>query len=354
MSGEVVVYGATGFTGRLAAHAVERAGMPMVLAGRNRDSLEELSRELGGEHEIAVASHDDPDALSWMLAGTAALISTAGPFMEVGELVVAAAVERGVHYVDSTGEVEFMAQTHRRHDAAAREKDIAVVNACAFEYALGDCAVALALEDAPDAESVRASYYIPDKAVTRGTATTVLRALSGSASRRHKSEAAQVDFPEPVGRQWAVSHPGGEEEFLRRRRPDLKVRNMMNMPALAARTSAAMPVMASVLGLAPVRRAIEAGIKRMPAGPDVERRAAQEFVILVEVDPGEPSERRLVVSGVDPYGLTAEILARHASRLVAGKKLAAGVLSPAQALDPGQTLDSLADLGVRWEKLPPS
>ena len=73
-------------------------------------------------------------------------------------------------------------------------------------------------------------------------------------------------------------------------------------------------------------------------------------MILVEVDPDDDGRRRIVVEGADPYGLTGEVLARTAARLLAGKQRAAGVLSPAQAFDPVETLDSLADLGVSWRR----
>src|SRR5438876_951838 len=103
----------------------------MLLSGRNEESLRSLSSELGGEHPIMVARHDDPEALHRVASSAAVMVSCAGPFGEVGELVVAAAVEAGVPYLDSTGENRFMAETHRRHHALAQEKGIAVVNACA-------------------------------------------------------------------------------------------------------------------------------------------------------------------------------------------------------------------------------
>jgi len=209
----------------------------------------------------------------------------------------------------------------------------------------------IALAEAPDASEVRVTYYVPDKAVTRGTAQTMVRILSSDAARATSSRAEQVVFPGPVGKQWAVSHAGGEEEFLHRRRPGLKVTDLMNMPALVARSSAAMPIVASVLGLAPVRRLLDAGVQRFPVGPDAERRAAQAFVILVEIDPGRGKQRGVVVNGVDPYGLTAEILARSAARLASGKGRRVGVVSPAEAFDPVETLDSLAELGLSWKRL---
>lgn len=347
---DVVIYGATGYTGRLAAHAAERAGLPMVLAGRNRESLEKLADEFGGEHPIVVARHDDPDALLEMASAGKVLVSTAGPFMEVGELVVAAAVKAGVHYLDSTGEVDFMARTHRRHHDAAREKGIAVVNACAWEYVVGDSAVALAMAEAKDPVEVRVSYWMPKKAMTQGTARSGNGVLFSHRGDPGLFQAREVDFP-GVGKKWAVTYPGGESEFMRRRRPDVPTSTLMDMPGPVARGASILPRLAPLLSTKPVRAMINAAVSRMPAGPTDEERKVQEWLILVEVDPGTRKRSGVVVRGHDPYGLTGEILARGAARATSGRLLGSGVLAPSEAFEPAEMLDSLADLGVSWERL---
>ena len=347
---DAVLYGATGFTGHLAAHAMERAGISMVLAGRNRDSLNRMASEFDDEHPIAVARHDDPKALRELAAMGRVLASTAGPFAEVGELTVAAAVAEGVHYIDSTGETNFMAQTYRRHHATARDKGIVVMNSSAFEYVIGDCAVELALDGYPKARSLRVSYWIPDKATTRGTTASALGILFGEEGMKTRPVGRRIEFPPPAGTQWAVTYAGGEAELLPRRRSDVDISTLMNMPEAAARSTALLPALARVINFQPVQAGIRSAVRRMPEGPGAERRARQQWMVLVEVDPEHDGRRRIVVEGVDPYGLTGEILARTAARLVAGKQRASGVLSPAQAFDPAQTLDSLADLGVSWRR----
>jgi short subunit dehydrogenase-like uncharacterized protein len=347
---DAVLYGATGFTGHLAAHAMERAGVSMVLAGRNRESLARMAREFDNEHPIAVARHDDPEAVSELASMGSVLASTAGPFAEVGELIVAAAVAQGSHYLDSTGETDFMAQTYRRHHATAREKGVVVMNSCAFEYVFGDCAVELALDAFPRARTLRVSYWLPDKAVTRGTALSVLGILFGRQGMKTRAVGQRVDFPDPVGARWAVTYAGGEAELLPRRRPDVQISTLMDMPEMAARSSGLLPWLGGVANLPPVQAGLRAALQRLPDGPDEARRARQAWMILVEVDPEENGRRRLVITGTDPYGLTGEVLARTAGRLAAGKHRASGVLSPAEAFDPEETLDSMAELGVAWRR----
>jgi short subunit dehydrogenase-like uncharacterized protein len=125
----------------------------------------------------------------------------------------------------------------------------------------------------------------------------------------------------------------------------------MDMPQAVARSAGMLPLIAPLMASAPARAAMQRVVRRMPEGPTPGQRAKQEWMILVEVDPEDAGRRRLAVTGVDPYGLTGEVLARTAAKLVAGKQRAAGVLSPSQAFDPAETLDSMVDLGVRWRRL---
>jgi short subunit dehydrogenase-like uncharacterized protein len=123
----------------------------------------------------------------------------------------------------------------------------------------------------------------------------------------------------------------------------------MELPAPLARSAGIMPRLRPLLSLGPVQALMSAAISRLPAGPDPEQRANQEWLVLVEVDPGA-GRSGVVVRGVDPYGLTGEILARAAARVVSGQAQASGVLAPSEAFEPGAMLDSLADLGVSWER----
>ena len=320
----------------------------MVLAGRSPESLERLAAEFDGEYPVVVARHDDPEALARVALAGRVMASLAGPFGEIGELPVAAAVATGRHYLDSTGEVDFMAQTFRRHDRAAREKEIVVMNACAFEYVIGDCLTALAMQAYPEARELRVSYWLPDKTLTRGTARSAMRILASREGRKSAGKGVEIEFPEPAGRQWAVTYAGGELEFLRRRHPQLKVTTLMDMPAPLARSAWAMPALVPVIGLAPIRALMDAAIQRRPEGPDLARRAVQQWLIMVEVDPGDGRRQGVYGHGTDPYGITGEILARVAGRVLRGEHRATGVVSPAQAFEPEELLGSLADLGVEW------
>src|SRR5262249_45101180 len=104
----ILVYGATGFTGRLVVDEARRRGVEPVLAGRSRRALDELADAVGGA-EVRAADVAQPAALAGLFDGIAAVINCAGPFARLGEPVLRAAITAGAHYLDTTGEQLWMA-----------------------------------------------------------------------------------------------------------------------------------------------------------------------------------------------------------------------------------------------------
>ncbi|MBT8495426.1 MAG: saccharopine dehydrogenase NADP-binding domain-containing protein, partial [Deltaproteobacteria bacterium] len=137
---DVIVYGATGFTGRLVTSALTRRGLQVGIAGRDRRRLESLASELGDVSETRTAHIHTPGQLHGAFEDAKVVINCAGPFGRLGEPVVKAAIDTGSHYLDSTGEQAFIKSIYERYESAARKAEVCVVNSFAFEVALGDWA----------------------------------------------------------------------------------------------------------------------------------------------------------------------------------------------------------------------
>ena len=142
----ILVFGATGFTGQKIARELDRRGADYILAGRNPERLQRLATSLQGSTELRIAQAGEPESIERALDGVALVINTVGPFSDLGEEVVRAALARGVHYVDTTGEQAFIQSMENKFDELARRKEVVLCCALAFEYALGECAAALALQ----------------------------------------------------------------------------------------------------------------------------------------------------------------------------------------------------------------
>jgi len=141
---DIVLFGATGFTGELTAEYLSRAmfreRFRWAIAGRNLQKLERLKKRLCAinpavrqELGVLVADADDDDSLN-RLAGAARVVLTAvGPYMQHGEALLMACIEQGADYADLSGEPEFVNAMLQRHDEVAREKRLRIVNCCGFD-----------------------------------------------------------------------------------------------------------------------------------------------------------------------------------------------------------------------------
>lgn len=137
---EVIVYGATGFTGKLVAeHMLATYGAsdatPWALAGRSRGKLETVRREIGAPDSLplVVADASDPASLSAMAQSAEVVITTVGPYQLYGEPLIAACAEAGTDYVDLCGEPAWMAQMIAKYDAKAKASGARIVFSCGFD-----------------------------------------------------------------------------------------------------------------------------------------------------------------------------------------------------------------------------
>ena len=103
---DIIVYGATGFTGSLCVKYLKENYSDLVwgIAGRNQKKLEDLSKNLGINCKIFIADGNDLSALNEITKQTKVVLTTAGPFHRYGSKLVASCVENSTHYVDITGE----------------------------------------------------------------------------------------------------------------------------------------------------------------------------------------------------------------------------------------------------------
>jgi len=130
---DLIVFGATGFTGRLVADYIRSAAPPgqvrWAVAGRSRDKLEALA--LGVPSVVGDAL--DPAAMRALAARTKVVCTTAGPFARYGSELVAACAEAGTHYCDLTGEVQWMRRMIDAHHDRARTTGARIVHTCGFD-----------------------------------------------------------------------------------------------------------------------------------------------------------------------------------------------------------------------------
>ncbi len=148
---DVVIYGATGFTGRQAAryfanHAPDAGTLRWAIAGRNREKLELVHRSLPPDVGLIVADAKDTTAIEALVASTRVVLTTAGPYAAFGEPLLRACATRGVDYVDITGETVHVRRMIDRYHTTAERSGARIVPFCGFDSVPSDLGTLMLVE----------------------------------------------------------------------------------------------------------------------------------------------------------------------------------------------------------------
>ncbi len=331
--------GATGYTGGLVLQRARELGIPLRLVGRRRAALEEAA--VAGD-EIRIADARDDRALREAFDGASVVASLAGPFLRVGDLPVAAAIDRRAHYLDTSGEQAFAQLVYERYPGRAEAAEVAVLTSFGFDYVPGDLAARLAADGLEPLDEVIAAYAVTKMAASAGTRTTVGHVMGQHQVTWEGGELIRSGFGAstrmvtfPSGEHTVVEWGGTEPLTVPRHTQTQRARSYVRAPKAAARAAGLGRLVAPLVRLS----------GRVGGGPSESRRMKTQFAVVAEAR-GPKGGRRVTLSGRDVYGLTAELIARGAEALRAGEARGAGVLAPAEAFEVSTFLERLAPLLV--------
>lgn len=176
MSAPVIVYGASGYTGKLISWHLAEAGIPFIAAGRDQKRLEEQMARVpelkGASFECRAVSHDTA-SLAKLFAGAKVVYNVTGPFMQLGDPVVQACLEAGCHYLDTTGEADWMRHVRETYGAKFAAKGLLLAPATSYMWAAGNIAAEIALET-PGVDSLDI-LYLADSATSVASTKSFLR-----------------------------------------------------------------------------------------------------------------------------------------------------------------------------------
>jgi saccharopine dehydrogenase (NAD+, L-glutamate forming) len=378
---DLVLFGATGFTGALtadylAAHGPE--GLRWALAGRSIDKLEKERVRLGRpDLELVVADSADPASLADLARRTKVVATTVGPYVDRGEALAGACADAGTDYCDITGESEFVDRVYVAHHATAVSSEARLVHCCGFDSIPHDLGalftVGLLPRDVPiTLRGVVRAGGLP----SGGTFETALTGMSRTRQIRAASSARRRLEKRPVGRSsravsgkpqrdsvlgyWLLPLPTIDPAIVARSGaalasygPEFRYSHYAGMKSLPYAVGGAAVV--AGLGLASqVKLARDFLMSRYPAGdgPDPERREKSWFSVDF-VGEGGGQTVRTRVSGGDPgYGETAMMLAVSALSLAfdIDNPDVAGQVTTAQAMGANLTRRVQAG-GLKFEEL---
>ncbi len=356
MAGRIITFGATGFTGRLVAERLCAQGAAPVLAGRSEGPLRELAEKLGTEYRVADALRQN--SVFALLEPGDVLISTVGPFVKWGEPAVRAAIAAGGIYIDSTGEPPFIRRIFEELGAPADRAGAALLTAMGYDYVPGALAGALALEEAGDAAvRVDVGYFAFGAELSAGTRRSAVGIMLEDGYAFREGGLRPARFAEQMRSfhvrdkdRDAISIGGSEHYTLPAAYARLEEVNVhlgwfggLSRPLQAG--SLAGSVAMRVPGVRPALKAASERLVELGGGADGNG-AGVSWVVGEAYDGAGEKLATVQLSGVEPYTLTAGIIAWAAQRAAAQGVNGTGALGPITAFGLGALEQGCREAGL--------
>jgi short subunit dehydrogenase-like uncharacterized protein len=324
---KLMIYGAAGYTGGMAAENAASAGLPLVLAGRaeDRQNLEALADRLGAP--IRVFSLGDPDATQAGLADISVLLNAAGPFANTAEPLMSAAIRAGVHYLDFSAELD----TYREAlalDGLARASGVMLLPGSGGSVAMLGSLAAHAVARVENARSIRIALQVTGS-MSRGSmisaqqniVSETLRLIGGDLVARPSGDLRDFDFG------------SGPQSSFAATLPDLvTIHHATGVPDIET-------FVCITAGVFPT-----GDVKDLPVGPSLKEREASRYRAAVEVTDAVGRVVRSVLDAVNGYSFTAMAAADAVRRVLAGE-VQPGFQTPARLFGHGFA-ETIADTRI--------
>jgi short subunit dehydrogenase-like uncharacterized protein len=365
MGSRIVVFGATGYTGRLVAERLAAQGARPVLAGRDETRLGELAERLGGLETVRADVLRRNSVFDAVQPGDV-LVSTVGPFAKWGDAAVRAAIAApGSVYMDSSGEPVFIRRVFEELGGPAERAGSTLMTAMGFDFVPGALAGALALrEEGADAVRVDVGYFSLGAGPDGASAGTRESLVGASLNDNHAFREGRVrtvrlaervrTFPVQGRERSAVSVGGAEHYTLPPVHPGLLEVNVylgwfgalakpLQAGTLAGSYAVRLPGVRSVLQAAGERLVSLAGAPEPGTTPDT-----LSWIAAVATDAAGEPLAEVHLTGTDAYDFTVSFLAWAAQRSAGGNRPhAVGAIGPVEAFGLDALEQGCAAAGLR-------
>lgn len=356
----VVVYGASGYTGKLIIERLVAAGIPFIAAGRDKkrlnEAVENLPNARQAEAEIAAVEHDVL-ALAALFDGTRVVANVVGPFGQLGRKVADAAFASRCHYIDTTGETDWIRTLRDEYGPRFAGEKLMLCPALAYMWTAGQMAAEIALEDKSiDSLDI---VYSPGSAATVASTLSFMRMVTRTQYRLVN----RVLDPWPHGAAILNSLPhshevvrslpwgGGAEPIWYER--DKRVRNCRVTVALQnsqmvdwlLSCAAEFDKVASTKSEAELEALTNSWGQAVASTPAREDVNANRSVVSCRAR-GAGSGKEVVLYGSAPYEQTGVLMAEGARRLLDKETKKVGFQSPAEAFGHRNLMTALAAVGL--------
>lgn len=333
MNHKILIYGANGYTGKLITQEAKNKGALVELAGRNKEAIENISRDTGFPFHIC--DLNDKAKLESLLKEFDTVIHCAGPFSETAIPMVEACIKSKTNYLDITGEIWVFEDIMKYHEKAQRA-GIALLPGVGFDVVPTDCLAAYLKEKMPNGNSLELGFVGSKTGMSRGTAVTMVKNISKGGFIRSNKEIKNVPLAYEVKelkfahrKQWCMTIPWGDlmTSYHQTQIPNIKVFS-------GASTKMINKIkkyrgLKFLLGISWIQSIVRSKIEKSVKGPSEEDLKKGRTYILGTISDNDGNSFTAELITPEAYFLTAKTALASALKLSDFKLK--GYLTPAQA-----------------------
>lgn len=322
---KLMIYGATGYTGRMAAERAHAAGLPLVLGGRSQASLIQLGESLGTDCRVFDLSNSD--AIDEALAEVSAVLNCAGPYMDTAGPLMRAAIRSGVHYLDIAAELDSY-RLAEELDQDAKAAGVMLLPGSGGSVAMLGCLAGHAAARVENPRKVAVALHITGS-MSRGSAISASRNLVAETLMLHEGQVTA----RPAGQTALFDFGNGDVCCFAVTLPDIitigRSTGIPDVETYVHVSGSAFP---------------EGDLTALPDGPDVAEREANRYQAAVKVTAADGTTARSVLVTVNGYSFTPMAAAEASRRVLAGE-VRAGFQTPAALFGNGFA-ETIADTRI--------
>ncbi|GAA2334796.1 saccharopine dehydrogenase NADP-binding domain-containing protein [Streptomyces kunmingensis] len=334
----LLVYGATGYTGRLIVEHAKQLGLDVVVAGRNQERIAALGSEFGVESRAFTV--DDPELLRAALDDITVVLNAAGPFRHTAGPLMDASIDKGVHYLDTTAEYDIFAAARSRH-AEAAAAGVMVMSGVGWDVVPSDSIATHTAARVADPVSLRLALKLlsatPEEAeglnlFSRGSIISATEGI-GDLGVLVRVDGDIVALPEPKTASFDFGDSGPEEAVSASMGDLITSHFATGIPSIEVYVQAGQPL------------PIDLDLSSLPDGPTAQEREVGRSKVVAEVTGRDGTVARSVIDTPTGYRFTQLSSVEIARRVLAGD-FTPGFQAPSSAYGPEIAL-AIADTQIK-------
>jgi short subunit dehydrogenase-like uncharacterized protein len=296
---KIMIYGATGYTGRMVAEHAKSAGTQVVLAGRSEGALAKLAAEHGVEYRVFAL--DDADAIDKNLLDISVLLNCAGPFMRTAKLLMEASIRSGMHYLDTAAELDSY-RLAERLDGEAKAAGVMLMPGGGGSVAMLGSLAGHAVARVQDPRKIRIAMHVSG-GMSRGSAISATENMTAETLARVDGE--MVTVANSIRK---LDFGQGPVDSFQVTLPDLitiwRATGVPDIETFVHVTGNGFPT---------------GDLSLLPDGPTEDERLANRYQAIVEVTDAQGKVFRSLLDTVNGYNFTAMAAAEAGRRVLAGE-----------------------------------